>query len=559
MQFTLFVLTLILNHSFASEPDWTGKAQIPLGSDRANIYLLSNDELHFAKLNGYISATQYPVQVTGLAIPYGPMKKFFDLDYKNPIKKLLAQIGHRFIDFKSENDLFNWLGLNPYNQQENEYSKYYTPRPVGSDPHMPLGAGFVNTKHGQGLTFSCFTCHSNYLFGKTVIGLTNKRTRANEFFVLGKKGVSILNPLLFQLSTDANQYETELFKYDKQNLKRVGAKVPQTLGLDTSLAQVALSLSLRSDDEFATPSPLKEQFPEKNALENFAADSKPMPWWNLKYKTKWLADGSIVTGNPVLTNFLWNEIGRGTDLKELKAWMLLNEKTIKDLTAAVFATEAPRWTEFFDAATISIEKAQRGEKLFNQSCSKCHGTYSKAWSLPNKDQLPISEQVATIEFKYFEVTPIRNVGTDPLRYEGMKYFAERLNNLEISKWMKTKVIPQEGYVPPPLVGIWARYPYLHNNSIPNLCALMTAPDQRPKFFVQGPSVDPRTDFDFDCIGYPTGDKIPHEWLKDKEAYYEVGRPGMSNQGHYRMFQTEDGEELFSDDDKRNLREYLKTL
>lgn len=559
MRIIIFITMFFGQHLYASLPDWSGQAQIPLGSNRANIYLLSNEELHIAKLAGYITATQYPVQVTGLALPYGPMKKFFDLDYKNPLKKALAQIGHRFVDFKSENDLFKWLGLNPFNETKDVYSKFYTPRPIGSDPNMPMGAGFVNTKYGQGLTFSCFTCHSNYLFGKTVIGLTNKRTRANEFFVLGKKGASILNPYIFQVATDANEFETALFKYDKNNLNRVGAKVPQTLGLDTSLAQVALSLSLRTDDEFATPSPIKENFPENNPLANIAADSKPMPWWNLKYKTKWLADGSIVTGNPVLTNFLWNEIGRGTDLKELKQWMISNEKTINNLTAAVFATEAPRWTEFFSESTIEIQRAQKGEKIFNQSCSKCHGIYTKAWSLPNSDQMSVTKRIETIEFKYFEVTPVRNVGTDPLRYEGMKYFAKQLNNLEISRWMKTKVLPQEGYVPPPLVGIWSRYPYLHNNSIPNLCALMTAPEKRPKFFVQGPSVNPETDFDFDCVGYPVGEKIPKDWLNDKEAYYQVGRQGMSNQGHYRMFQTEDGEELYNEDEKRNLREFLKTL
>ncbi len=555
-----FFLTVFIGQLInAKSPDWSGQAQVPIGANRANIYLLSNDDFHRAKINGYMTATQYPVQVTGLALPYGPIKNFFDLDYQNPLKKLLASLGHRFVDFQSEKELFSWLGLNPFNQVEDQYSKYYTPRPKGSDPNMPMGAGFVNTKHGQGLTFSCFTCHSNYLFGKTVIGLTNKRSRANEFFVLGKKVAAILNPTIFQTTTEANDFETELFKYDKNNLKRVGAKNPQTLGLDTSLAQVALSLSLRRDDEFATPSLFKEKFPDQNPLEQIAADSKPMPWWNLKYKTKWLADGSIVTGNPVLTNFLWNEIGRGTDLKQLKQWMILNEKTITDLTAAVFATEAPRWTEFFSESTIQVERAKKGERIFNQSCSKCHGTYAKAWSLPDSDQMTITKQIETIEFKYFEVTPIRNVGTDPLRYEGMKYFAERLNNLEISRWMKTKVLPQEGYVPPPLIGIWSRYPYLHNNSIPNLCALMTHPEKRPRYFVQGPSVNPETDFDFDCVGYPVGEKIPKEWHQDNEAIYHVGRQGMNNHGHYRMFQTEDGEELYSNEDKRNLREFLKTL
>ena len=67
-----------------------------------------------------------------------------------------------------------------------------------------------------------------------------------------------------------------------------------------------------------------------------------------------------------------------------------------------------------------------------------------------------------------------------MRYQGTKYFAQALNDLKISQYMKTIVQPQKGYVPPPLVGIFARYPYFHNNSIPNLCAIMLPPEQRLK-------------------------------------------------------------------------------
>ena len=50
--------------------------------------------------------------------------------------------------------------------------------------------------------------------------------------------------------------------------------------------------------------------------------------------------------------------------------------------------------------------------------------------------------------------------------------------------MNTVVEPQEGYVPPPLVGIWMRYPYFHNGSAPTLCDVVTRPSQREKVFYQ---------------------------------------------------------------------------
>ena len=297
---------------------------------------------------------------------------------------------------------------------------------------------------------------------------------------------------------------------------------------------MALSLARRNNDEYATKNSILEKFPRKNELKEFVTDSKPMPWWNLKYKTRWLSDGSIVSGNPILTNFLWNEIGRGTDLLELENWMKNNSTAIKEITTAAFATEAPRYTDFFPPTSINIESAKRGEKLFNQTCLKCHGEYQKAWSGDHIEGLSVIELLATTKVIYDDQTQARDVGTDPNRYEAMKFFANELNNLAISKWMETKVEPQIGYVAPPLVGIWSRYPYFHNNSAPSLCAVLSLAANRPKKFILGPSVNKETDFDQECNGYPVGEKIPKAWLADTEALIDTSKSGLKNSGHEKM-------------------------
>ncbi|NDF16292.1 hypothetical protein EB061_13410, partial [bacterium] len=92
-----------------------------------------------------------------------------------------------------------------------------------------------------------------------------------------------------------------------------------------------------------------------------------------------------------------------------------------------------------------------------------------------------------------------------------------------------------GYVAPPLEGIWSRFPYFHNNSIPNLCALMTPPEERPVVYWSGEMIDRDRDFDQTCVGYPTGAKTPHAWTSAKDRadhLYDTRRPGMSNAGHY---------------------------
>jgi mono/diheme cytochrome c family protein len=554
----LLFLTATISPSFAwTEPDWSAGASVHGGEGRRNLYQLTSEELEETTHAGYLHALKWPVTVSGLYIPYQPLKTFLESDNQNPLRSLIARLAERQLGFYDLNGLYEWLGLTAF-PDETQARTSGIPYPGGVKPSYRMGVSILDLPQGEAMTFACTTCHLGEFLGKPIMGLTNKRPRANEFFVMAKKYVPKVPSHFFKYATEATENERLMFKRTRDNLGSVGAVDPQVLGLDTSLPHVALSLAHRKDDAYATKSKLLERFPRRNALFHTPADSKPMPWWNLKYKTRWLSDGSIVEGNPILTNFLWNELGRGTDLHELEAWMKDNQQAIKNLTAAAFATKAPKWTDFFPADSIDIDSAKRGETVFNQSCKECHGSYVKGWSSADDNALSLEELLETTAVHYHEKTPIKDVGTDPHRYQATAHFAGALNKLAISKWMKTVVEPQKGYVPPPLVGVFARYPYLHNNAIPNLCALMERPDRRPRSFVQGPSKK-LSDYDATCVGYPVGDRIPKEWLKESEAYFDVAKPGLSNQGHSKMFWNEDGSAKHSEGERRDLLEYLKTL
>src|SRR5690606_11564734 len=122
-----------------------------------------------------------------------------------------------------------------------------------------------------------------------------------------------------------------------------------------------------------------------------------------------------------------------------------------------------------------------------------------------------------------------------------------------------KIKLQEGYVPPPLVGVWARWPYFHNNSIPNLCALMTPPHQRSQTYYSGEANDPDTDFDFECNGYPIAEKTPESWKK-KLHLFDTRMSGLSNGGHYKGIFTDDsGHEILTPEEKKALIHFLQTL
>jgi hypothetical protein len=524
---------------------------------RMNPYNLSEEEFLQFKQQGQWLTHSYPVTVTGLLPPYRPIERILNDDFNNPIKKWLNSLFKSLTQIKSFDGLMNWLGLNPF-PERSEKEGYSVFLPEGKVKPKFLGMDQIEHNNALGFSLSCATCHTSQLFGKTVFGLTNRFPRANEFFIRAKVGVTLLEENFFKYYSGANPAEMELFSSAKKNIKAVGLKKPIALGLDTSLAQVALSLSKRNPDGIASRSQYFEKHPRHDYLDDYPADSKPAVWWNLKYKNRWLSDGSVVSGNPIYTNILWNELGRGVDLLELEQWLEDNEKIVAELSTAVFSSEAPRITDFFSEAEIDIAAAKRGETLFNEVCSSCHGTYKKNWSLPNAEAMSLTERIKTSQVYYPKQTKVKNVGTDPYRYLGMKSL-EKLNSLAISQKNNILIQAQVGYVPPPLVGIWARWPYFHNNSVPSLCELLKPSAQRVKQFYQGPARNKNTDFDKVCNGYPVPEKAPVEWKRTRELKVDTSKKGLGNFGHDEGIFIENGKELLNQDEKMDLIKYLQTL
>ena len=525
---------------WSSQPDWSANAQIdPAG--RPNPYSWPEGIFEEKVRKGKLHALQYPLEITGLLVPERQALRVLDSKPGDPLFGLMKSalsLGSEFKDFKG---FWKWLGLHDYPEQEGEI-----PFPNGVRPALPMGVSLIERNGIRGVTLSCAACHSASLFGRPVLGLTNRFPRANSFFIHGKQATRWIKPNLFQSMTGAKREEVRMYAETRERIASVGLKKPEVLGLDTSLAQVALSLARRAETPWAERDPAIASHPRPNPLEMEVADSKPAPWWTVKYKTRWLSDGSVISGNPIFTNFLWNEIGRGADLPELVSWMERNRGMIEELTTAVFSTRAPKWQEFLSAYPIDHERAERGSRLYRESCAGCHG-----------------DAGSKVGVRYPTRTRVKDVGTDPGRRQGMRELARALNPLRFSQQYGIVIEEQKGYVPPPLDGIFARFPYFHNNSIPNLCALMTPPNERPKTYYSGEVVDPLLHFDPECVGYPVGSKTPASWRTapdSAEHFFDTTRPGLSNEGHYRkIFTREDGSEKFTAPQKRDLIEFLKTL
>jgi hypothetical protein len=564
------LILFIYTQSVIARPDWSSDAKLPgnkicevhhghrvcfKDGNRSNIYQLSNEELLKAQDKGAKHALIYPVASTALMAPYNSLEKMFDSSQNSPIRNLIYSIARRISNFHSFEDVWNWIGLHDFPKTQSQVGPNHIPY-LGAHEDNPMGVTLVERYNEKALTISCAGCHSADLFGVKVLGMANRFPKANEVFRVGKSALSKTPAFLFKTLFKPTPGDMKLFKEAKEALSYVEVKQPQVLGLDTSLAQVGLSLAKRAQDEYATMNPRNRRRPRRNELNKKRADSKPQYWWNLKYKTKWLSDGSIVSGNPVHTNFLWNEIGRGADLKKLESWLVNNKSVVRDLTAYVFSTKAPKYNNFFPNE-LNIELARKGQKLFLKNCSGCHGKYEKGWDNPELSEY--TEQIATTKVWYHEQTPVIDVDTDPLRHEGMAYFKDDLNRLKISKTIGTVVETQKGYIPPPLVGVWARWPYFHNNSVPTLYDVITPDFKRPKDYIAVAAIDKELDFDKEKNGYPAKDLIREDYRNNRQYYYNTKKAGMSNQGHTKMLIDNNGKEKFSHAEKLALIEFLKSL
>ena len=525
----------VCDHAVA---DWSADASIPPGTDRHNIFELSDDDLVTASNDGLQLAGAWPVNISGVMLPWESFSTLFEVNTDDVDRQVFQSVARTALGFGDLDEMATWLGLPSYPDDGT------VPMPDGAMPGDPMGIAPIETDWGPAFTVSCHACHSTELFGHVVVGLTNRRTRANEYFFLASKFFPLLEPSLYRDLTAAGDEEIALFERAQANLPAVGGRVPMVHGLDTSLAQVGLSLARREADAWATRNGQLEATPRTSVFDDFVGDSKPAAWWTLRHKTRWLSDGSIVSGNPIFTNFLWNEIGRGTDLHELNSWLDTNGIAVDNLTIAVFNTPAPVWSDILPEFPIEIDAAKRGEVIFQANCAECHGQYVKGWSEGQEG----ASASRTTSVTYSEQTMVLDVETDMQRADGIEDFAQALNDLSISQSAHTVVQVQSGYVPPPLTGIWARFPYLHNASVPSLCALLSAPGDRPAQFWVGPPDNPHTDFDSACVGLPT--TPPDSWIADAANEFDTTVPGLGNQGH---------DVPVDELERGDLIEFLKTL
>ncbi len=365
------------------------------------------------------------------------------------------------------------------------------PAPYPNDG-LPMGLRHAPMKFsaGKGLTTDCLLCHGGSVFGQSYVGLGNASLDMQSFYEEVVGGPRRTKPP-FTFSNTRGTVEA-----GGMSVYLLGYREP-----DLSLRLTRRDLDLNDD--------LCEDVPA---------------WWILhKKRTMYHNGGMDVRSSRSIMQFMMSPLNFASAFPHA-------EKDFEDIREFLVSLRAPKYP-----LAIDEDQAAKGEVVFRANCAKCHGTYGEKWTYPNK------------------VIPLEEIGTDRRRFEGVtKKFGEAYDKSWFAKDYKS--IYTDGYQAPPLDGIWATAPYLHNGSVPTLYNLLNS-KTRPKVFTRSYATD-GGDYDEKNVGWkvtvPTAVDAKKLTPLEYRKVYDTRKVGRSNGGHTY------GDKL-SEAERMAVIEYLKTL
>jgi mono/diheme cytochrome c family protein len=380
----------------------------------------------------------------------------------------------------------------------------------GTNSRLPYVTTAFEAANGvEVINGNCFTCHAGNINGTLMLGLGNSASDFTKNFNLAARAIDTGMKLKYsKKSPERNAYESfgNYFEAIGPYIRtdKIGVNPAARLAEACAMYRDPVDLSYTYEPLFSMPS--------------YTLASDVPPLWNVKKKNA----------------LYYTAVGKGDFTKLLFQASVLG---IPDTTAArnavenfkhvlawIYSLEPPKYP-----GKVNQLLADEGKVVFEKKCSSCHGTYGETPYYPNK------------------VVSLNTIKTDP-------YYAYYAMEAPIVDWYnrswfaqsepKSKLDPEPGYMAPPLDGIWATAPYLHNGSIPDLEGVLNS-KIRPTYWTR---ISGDKNYNFENIGihYQPSDKSKGKWT------YDTTLPGYSNRGHY-----------FGDDLDENNRlaviEYLKTL
>jgi mono/diheme cytochrome c family protein len=394
------------------------------------------------------------------------------------------------------------------------------PGRAGRNAEVGHGWNVVTLGDGSELVVSnCLQCHAGHFNGELIVGLG----KASADFTGSLADLTAGLPDLPETS-EANA----AFNKFKARAAALGPySTMRTIGANPAVMFAIVLLSHRDPVTLAW-----SEAPRQELSTELVIPSDPPPWWRVGKKASHFANG-MSRGDHRGTMVLASSVC--ADSVEEAGPVV---EYFADIQAYVASIEAPRYPFAVDAAL-----AEEGREVFECACAGCHGTY---------DEDPAAETFPNL------LVPLEVIGTDPtfaaLAAEGGFYHYLRAWFNSSFYGMFSEVVtddPGPGYTAPPLDGIWATAPFLHNGSVPSL-ALVLDSQARPDAWRR---VDyDSTNFDQAALGWPWTPTTRQADAPAGERKYihDASLPGYGNGGH--TF----GDALDADE-RRAVLEYLKTL
>jgi hypothetical protein len=359
----------------------------------------------------------------------------------------------------------------------------------------------------------CVACHSGKAAGEFIVGLGNKTIDVGQ---IGKD--------VYRVQKMWSLYPGDLKSPEFRSLHQQSLKFTKKLSNPeiTNLTQGLVPTSLIRTWFF-------EQANEK-VPENFPRGQVKVPhlWgYGLKRQSGSFWDGE---GKGVLPGWaVAVELFAGQTAENVRAY---EEKIhhAEDLFSYLLPPKYP--------FKIDSDKVVKGKKLFTQNCQGCHGQYQQT-----------IDGISVFDFP--KAIPVRVVKTDDDRLKALTpKLYELISSNPLNDLIQFQKQPEPSYVAPRLEGIWARFPYLHNASVPTVYELISAPDQRTKRFSLK-NAGEKEKFDEIHLGLRVDEPLSK---KSSRQIYNTSIPGQSNSGHFFPFM-----EKLSHENKIEIIEYLKTL
>lgn len=228
------------------------------------------------------------------------------------------------------------------------------------------------------------------------------------------------------------------------------------------------------------------------------------PWWNMGHRPVKFIDGVFPMDAPRVdmvfyTPFtgLFGSLG-GPISESGQEWMRSHGPALNTWIEGLKSPAYP--------LSINTALAEQGAELFhtldmwapsrnnpvrkpegNGSCASCHGAYS-----PHYAHDPAFLDTPELEGMAAYIVPMDIIDTDPVRLETNNQavqIAGTRNFFGYPEAVGDYCGPQNlasvrgdrelGYLAPPLYGIWASAPYLHNGSVPNVWEILKPQDRKP--------------------------------------------------------------------------------